>query len=220
MESMGFERPQIERAMRAAYSNPDRAVEYLLNGIPASLEAQASGRAPPQQQQQQQSSPATSAPAQPAAAPAAGGDTGGEGEDAVNLFEAAAAANQGGRGAGSRGATGGAGAGAGTGAGAAGNLDFLRDLPMFQQLRSAVQQQPSMLENVLQQVASYNPQLAQLIQQNPEQFIQLLSEVSEGEEGDVPLPPGAQNISVTEEERDAIERVCDHPPLFSRRASR
>lgn len=46
--------------------------------------------------------------------------------------------------------------------------------------------------------------MAQLIGQNSEQFLQLLSEDADG---DAPLPPGAQEISVTEDERAAIERV-------------
>lgn len=61
-----------------------------------------------------------------------------------------------------------------------------------------------MLEPILQQLGAGNPQLAQLISQNPEQFLQLLGEDNDD---DAPLPPGAQAISVTEEERDAIERV-------------
>ncbi|EED18272.1 UV excision repair protein (RadW), putative [Talaromyces stipitatus ATCC 10500] len=188
MEAMGFPRADIDRAMRAAFFNPDRAVDYLLNGIPENI----------QQEQTQARAAATSpapapAPA-PATTPAAPEATGNE---PVNLFEAAAQA--GGTG---RGAAGGAGAGD---AGALGNLDFLRNNPHFQQLRQLVQQQPQMLEPILQQVGAGNPQLAQLIGQNQEQFLQLLAE-DMGDEGE--LPPGAHEIRVTEEERDAIERLC------------
>ncbi|KAL8673832.1 MAG: hypothetical protein Q9168_001744 [Polycauliona sp. 1 TL-2023] len=226
MESMGFPRAEIDRAMRAAFFNPDRAVEYLLNGIPENI----------QQEQQQtqasrggasgarQSEPA--APEQPAAAgnTPAPADTGSDaGDQPINLFEAAQA--QAGRGGGAAGGAGrgrsggaagaglaglgaGVGAGAGTGRGAAAgiaNLDFLRNNPQFQQLRQIVQTQPQMLEPILQQVGAGNPQLAQLIQEHPEQFLQLLSEEADN---DAPAPPGAQEVFVTEEEREAIDRLC------------
>ncbi len=61
-----------------------------------------------------------------------------------------------------------------------------------------------MLEPILQQVGAGNPQLAQLIQEHPEQFLQLLSEEADN---DAPAPPGAQEVFVTEEEREAIDRV-------------
>ncbi|KZF22571.1 UV excision repair protein Rad23 [Xylona heveae TC161] len=208
MESMGFPRPDIERAMRAAFFNPDRAVEYLLNGIPENV-----------QQERRQPSQAAAAPAsEDIASPPA--TTGTQGDEPINLFEAAAQAGRGGSGAaaagGARSGAGagtGAGAGAGAGAGDAaaaaaggmGNLDFLRNNPQFQQLRQVVQNQPQMLEPILQQVGAGNPQLAALIGQNPEQFLQLLSEDIDD---DAPLPPGAQAITVTEEEREAIERLC------------
>lgn len=198
---------------------------YLIKGIPENI-----------QQEQTQSraaaggpggarAPAAASPQPPPAgntpAPATSGDAG---DEPVNLFEAAAQAGRtGGAGGGARGGRGAAGGGAaniaglGAGIGAAaagggeggmGNLDFLRNNPQFQQLRQIVQTQPRMLEPILQQVGAGNPQLARLIGDNPEQFLQLLSEDT-GD--DTPLPPGAQEISVTEEERDAIERVSLDP---------
>ncbi|KKK16838.1 hypothetical protein P175DRAFT_0506281 [Aspergillus ochraceoroseus IBT 24754] len=184
MESMGFDRSDITRAMRAAFFNPDRAIEYLLNGIPDDI-------------QQEQHQPAAATPAAPqvptapigGAAPAAASAE----DEPVNLFEAAAQAGnpEGGR---TRGGAGGEGLS---------NLDFLRNNPHFQQLRQLVQQQPQMLEPILQQVGAGNPQIAQLIGQNEEQFLQLLSE-----EDDSGIAPGTTQIHVTEEERDAIERLC------------
>jgi len=121
------------------------------------------------------------------------------------LFEAAAQAGQNRAGAGgARPGNAAAGTG-GVGALNANSLDFLRNNPQFQQLRQVVQQQPQMLEPILQQVGAGNPQLAQMIASNPEQFLQLLAEDADE---DAPLPPGAQAVSVTEEEREAIERLC------------
>jgi len=173
MEAMGFQRPEIERALRAAFFNPDRAIEYLLSGIPEGVLAEPRQAAPTAGAQPTATSPPPVAGTTAQAATPTG-------DEPINLFEAAAQAGQQGpgRAAGARsGAGAAAGLGAAGGAGNQANIDLLRNSPHFQQLRSLVQQQPAMLEPILQQVAEGNPQLAQMIGANQEQFLQLLAEV-------------------------------------------
>lgn len=195
---MGYEKPEVEKAMRAAFNNPDRAVEYLLTGIPEHLQREQS------QPAQQQQAPGTPTPVGNTQSTTPASSTGAATVPTArsgNLFEAAAQQAHGGNEP-----AGGAGAGGVAGGGLGGqSLDFLRNDPQFQQLRQLVQTNPQMLEPILQQLAASNPQLAGLITQNPEQFLQVLAGPEGGDEG--ALPPGAQQIQVTPEENAAIERL-------------
>ncbi|TNY17540.1 putative Uv excision repair protein rhp23 [Rhodotorula diobovata] len=211
MVAMGFPREQVQRAMRASFNNPHRAVEYLMTGIPESAPEPAPAPAPAAANPPGTPSPATgnAAPLAPTPAPAATANA------PRNLFEAAAAARSA-----PQPATAGAGAGAG---GNSGELAQLRNAPIMGQLRALVQQNPALLQPFLQQLGASNPELLTLIERNQQEFVDFLQEgVEEGEGVDALLDQfgddegagageggegGAQYIQVTEEERAAIERL-------------
>ncbi|CAK7326558.1 unnamed protein product [Dovyalis caffra] len=179
-----WDRDTVVRALRAAYNNPERAVEYLYTGIPEQAEAPpvapvpVSGQAPAAQPQQ----PST----QPAAVP-----SGGPNANPLDLFPQGLP-------------------NVGSGAAGAGTLDFLRNSQQFQALRAMVQANPQILQPMLQELGKQNPHLMRLIQEHQDDFLRLINEPVEGGEGNVlgqlasAMP---QAVTVTPEEREAIERL-------------
>ncbi|XP_042488514.1 ubiquitin receptor RAD23b-like isoform X2 [Macadamia integrifolia] len=180
-----WDKETVTRALRAAYNNPERAVDYLYSGIPETAEIAvpvaplptnpASGGANPTSQ----TSAATTAAL-----------TGGPNSSPLNLFPQETLNS---------------GAAAG-----GGSLDFLRHNQQFQALRSMVQSNPQILQPMLQELSKQNPQLLRLIQDHHAEFLQLINEPVEGAEGDL-FEPADQDmphaISVTPAEQEAIERL-------------
>ncbi|NXF39789.1 RD23B protein, partial [Nyctibius bracteatus] len=173
--SMGYEREQVIAALRASFNNPDRAVEYLLMGIPGDNQAVAE----PPQAASTGASPSSAVAAAVATIPTTTSSLGGH------------------------------------------PLEFLRNQPQFQQMRQIIQQNPSLLPALLQQIGRENPQLLQQISQHQEHFIHMLNEpVLESRQGLSGSDDGASTggvaeagnghmnyIQVTPQEKEAIERL-------------
>ncbi|KAK3847813.1 MAG: UV excision repair protein Rad23 [Linnemannia gamsii] len=193
MMEMGFPREQCMNAMRASFNNPDRAVEYLMTGIPEHLQAQTAAPAPAAAPR---APAAAAAPASAAATPAAAAPATATAAQPQNLFTAAAQAAANARRSAETGGAGGDGAD---------SLAFLRDQPQFQQIREMVQANPELLQPLLVQLGQTNPHMLQLINQNQHAFLNLLNEGNEGDDGQPPA--GSNHIYVTQEEQEAIQRL-------------
>ncbi|CAA7038567.1 unnamed protein product [Microthlaspi erraticum] len=179
-----WDRDTVIRALRAAFNNPERAVEYLYSGIPEQPEVPPVARAPAS------GGPPANPPTQaqqPAPAPASGPNA-----NPLDLFPQGlpnVGANPG-----------------------AGTLDFLRNSQQFQALRTMVQANPQVLQPMLQELGKQNPNLMRLIQDHQADFLRLINEPIEagGESGNLfgeAGMPQPQAIQVTIEEREAIERL-------------
>ncbi|KAG6764183.1 hypothetical protein POTOM_031642 [Populus tomentosa] len=179
-----WDRDTVVRALRAAYNNPERAIEYLYSGIPEQAEAPPvayipiGGQAPAAQPQQH--------PTQTAAVP-----SGVPNANPLDLFPQGLPS-------------------VGSGAGGAGTLDFLRNSQQFQALRAMVQANPQILQPMLQELGKQNPHVMRLIHEHRDDFLRLINEPFESGEGNVLGQLAAampQAVTVTPEEREAIERL-------------
>ncbi|XP_015705127.1 UV excision repair protein RAD23 homolog B isoform X1 [Coturnix japonica] len=172
--SIGYEREQVIAALRASFNNPDRAVEYLLMGIPGDNPAVAEPTQAASASTSQSSAVAASVATIPSTASSLGGHP----------------------------------------------LEFLRSQPQFQQMRQIIQQNPSLLPTLMQQIGRENPQLLQQISHHQEHFIHMLNEpVTESRQGisgsDDSASIGIADvgnvhmsyIQVTPQEKEAIERL-------------
>ncbi|XP_050401367.1 UV excision repair protein RAD23 homolog A [Patella vulgata] len=205
--SMGFEREQVVRALRASFNNPDRAVEYLFSGIPDMPIADEPPQPPGVQEPSVPASPATGTPAAATAPPAAATGT----PAAATGTPAAATGTPASTGTPTAGAP-------ALDIGGQDPLTFLRSQPQFQQMRQVIRENPNLLPAVLQQIGQSNPNLLQLISQNQERFVRMLNaELPEegGEQqavgGGNPLAGGTNPqegvIQVTPQEKEAIDRL-------------
>jgi len=193
---MGFPKEQAVAALRAAFNNPDRAVEYLMNGIPESVLNEMANQAP-QTTSTGRSAPApapstgTTAPSTTAPPPLSPNQP----LIPPSLFPQSSPSSS---------------------QEQSGVFDFLRNHPQFNMLRQMVQTNPQLLQPVLQQIGQANPQLLQLISQHQQEFINLLNDpVQPGSTGGPGSPStggpggpgGPQYIQVTTEEKAAIDRL-------------
>ena len=87
-------------------------------------------------------------------------------------------------------------------------LEYLRNDPQFQQMRSIIQANPQLLPHFIEQLRQTNPDIFDLISQNSHSFVRLMQEgLDESVDPNDPQSVPQNIIRVTEDEKAAIERL-------------
>ncbi len=200
---MGFERAEIDKCMRAAFNNPERAIEYLTGGIPPNILRSLESAPAPRSTAPQQTQPSSQ-----------------QQQDDINLQDYLEGDEEGEE-EGEEGLEGLEGADLST---------LLQRMPQFNQMRAAIQQNPELLQPLMQQISQSNPELFSLIFQNQQEFLRLLNtpvdqtqqQQQQQQERTPPQQIGGQNIPpelaqllarrpntimISKEEDEAIQRL-------------
>lgn len=199
---MGFEREESIKAMRAGFNNPDRAVEYLTNGLPSSFSKEQESTDTFSIMDKKTKSGGDN---HAAAIAVSGGIDGGDG-NAVDFTEESSNEEE-------------KDEGEGEGEGEEVNpLAFLQSDPQVRQLRAAVQQNPALLQPILQQIAQTNPEILSIIEENRSDFVRWLNEDTDKypddyDENEVmggelnEEASGVEVLHVSETERESLARL-------------
>lgn len=141
---MGYPTEQVELALRASYNNPERAVEYLIGGIPQveTQEQMGSARTRPPRQNRVGQAPALAESGASESMDSRSSDER-RADDGV-LFN--------------------------------NPLDAIRDQPQLRQMRQLIAQNPHLLNSTIEALATTNPELYNIVSQNPAIFIEALDE--------------------------------------------